>query len=149
VLVSVLALGLRPARAREIVQETWLTLVQRQRAGKLERLDLPGLAIVQARFLALDDQRAAARGPAREVPETESPCPGPSPECQLLQRSKIARMLRLLEGCPRHKRQVFLMYYGQQRTAPSIAEELGVTIQHVRQCLYETRKALRAAMEDE
>jgi RNA polymerase sigma-70 factor (ECF subfamily) len=149
VLVSVLALGLPPAQAREIVQETWLALVQKQRAGKLDRLDLPGLAIAQARFLALDALRAMGRGAGREIAETQPVWPGPNPESQALQRAQVARILRLLERCPRHKRQMFLMYYGQQRTAQSIAEELGVTTQHVRQSLYETRMELRAALEGE
>ncbi|MFH1463653.1 MAG: sigma-70 family RNA polymerase sigma factor [Pseudomonadota bacterium] len=148
VLVSVLALGVRPSRAREIVQETWLNLLQKQRTGKLSRLELPGLALAQARFLALDDRRQTGRREAREVPEDDRQLSAPSAERQIISRSQVARLLHLLERCPKHKRQMFLMYYSQHRTAPSIAEELGVSVQHVRQSLYETRMELRAALED-
>src|SRR5690349_3272535 len=55
VYVSVLALGLSADRAREIVQAAWTRLIEQHAAGALVELDFPGLAIRQARFLALNE----------------------------------------------------------------------------------------------
>jgi len=41
VVVSLLALGLRPDRAREIAQATWLRLMEQEAAGALAELELP------------------------------------------------------------------------------------------------------------
>src|SRR5258708_7367275 len=57
VYLSVLALGLQPDRAREIVQAAWTRLIEQHGRGALAELELPGLAIRQARFLALDELR--------------------------------------------------------------------------------------------
>src|SRR5688500_4859484 len=51
VVVSLLARGVPLDRAKELAQETWLRLIENQRAGRLPALSLPGLAIVQAGFL--------------------------------------------------------------------------------------------------
>src|SRR5262245_44093857 len=55
VYLSVLALGLAPDRAQEIVQATWTRLIEQHASGALDQLDFPGLAIRQARFLALNE----------------------------------------------------------------------------------------------
>src|SRR5689334_5843776 len=55
VYLSVLALGLAPDRAREIAQSAWTRLMERHAEGALTELELPGLAIRQARFLALTE----------------------------------------------------------------------------------------------
>src|SRR5580692_6059102 len=57
VVVTLLARGVRVDRAKDIAQEAWIRLVEQQRLGKLERLQLPGLAIVQASFLAMEAAR--------------------------------------------------------------------------------------------
>src|SRR5688500_15774579 len=61
VLVALLARGIPADRARDITQETWARLVEHQGAGRLDRLELPGLAIRQATFLALDEARRTAK----------------------------------------------------------------------------------------
>src|ERR1051326_3409766 len=57
VFLSVLALGLTPDRAREVAQQTWVRLMEQHARGALENLELPGLAIRQARFLALNEHQ--------------------------------------------------------------------------------------------
>ena len=42
VVVSVVALGLRPEAARDITQEAWIRLIEQQRRGALSELTLPG-----------------------------------------------------------------------------------------------------------
>src|SRR5688572_200782 len=63
VIVSLLARGLPIDRAREVAQETWTRLIENQRAGRLREVILPGLAIVQAGFLASSDWRRQLRAP--------------------------------------------------------------------------------------
>src|SRR5687768_1820833 len=60
VVLSLVALGLPFDRAKDIAHAAWLRLMEGHRAGKLGELRLPGLAIVQARFLALDELRREA-----------------------------------------------------------------------------------------
>jgi RNA polymerase sigma-70 factor (ECF subfamily) len=64
VMMSLLAHGLPLDRAREIAQAAWTRLMENDRAGKLADIQLPGLAIAQARFLATDERRRVARGDA-------------------------------------------------------------------------------------
>src|SRR5262249_31325925 len=57
VVLALLARGVRIDRAKDIAQEAWMRLVEQQRLGRLARLQLPGLAIAQATFLALEAAR--------------------------------------------------------------------------------------------
>src|SRR5688572_14936753 len=61
VVVALLARCLRIDQAKDIAQETWLRLIEQQRAGKLPTLTLPGLALAQATFIACDAARKTAR----------------------------------------------------------------------------------------
>src|SRR5690606_16376892 len=56
VVVSLLARGLRPARAKELAQEAWMRVIERHREGRLAELKLPGVVITQANFLVLDER---------------------------------------------------------------------------------------------
>ena len=57
VLLTLLARGVRVDRATRNRADTWIRLLEKQAAGTLTRLELPGLAITQAIFLSLDDTR--------------------------------------------------------------------------------------------
>ena len=62
VLLAVLARGVPWEAAHDLVQEVWLRLVRQQRAGRLQSLALPGLAVAQAGWLVREegqDQEAA------------------------------------------------------------------------------------------
>src|SRR5262249_5451982 len=76
VYLSVLALGVAPDRAREIVQTTWTRLIEKHAGGTLAELDFPGLAIRQARFLALNDH-ARARVERRALAVVPEAAPAP------------------------------------------------------------------------
>src|SRR4051812_35422239 len=71
VVVSLVARGLRLPEARELAQQTWARLIAQQCAGRLARLELPGLAIRQAAFLALDAARAERADRARASDDRE------------------------------------------------------------------------------
>ena len=57
VVLSLIALGIDRERARDLAQATWARLYEQHQDGKLASLELPGLAIRQARFLAIDSFR--------------------------------------------------------------------------------------------
>jgi len=147
VFLSVLALGVGPEAAREIAQAAWTRLIEQHVAGALTELELPGLAIRQARFIALNElertrteKRVLAAVPdAPEAPGIDRIVDG---------RDQLARMLDALATCsPMAKRVFRLVYATPGGTAQGAAREVGLSLQRVRQILCETRRHLRAAME--
>ena len=147
VYVSVLALGLTPDRAKEIVQATWTRLMEQHAAGTLVELDFPGLAIRQARFLALNElqRRKTEMRVLSAVPEA---APEPGIEHVVANRQQIDRMLTALATCSPTAKTVFrLVYATPGGTCASAAREVGLSLQRVRQILCETRTHIRRALE--
>jgi RNA polymerase sigma factor (sigma-70 family) len=150
VVVSLLARGVRLDRAKDIAQDAWLRLIEQQREGKLPRIVLPGLAVAQAGFLALE----AARRARRTEPDGDGDVaarmadPSASAETKLLAEEQIARAEAVLSGCSPSARKVFhLVYGGEGRSHAEVAEEVGLSLQRVRQIVCEVRKLLRAEIE--
>lgn len=145
--VSVLALGLTPDRAKEIVQATWTRLMEQHAAGTLVELDFPGLAIRQARFLALNElqRRKTEMRVLAAVPEA---APEPGIEHVIASRQQIDRMLAALATCSPTAKTVFrLVYATPGGTCATAAQEVGLSLQRVRQILCETRTHIRRALE--
>jgi len=110
VVLSLLARGVRLDQARELAQQTWARLIAQQDAGRLERIELPGIAIRQAGFLALDAARrrdAAAPG----SPDTEVIDPEASIEDRLIRREELARVQAELARCSPVARELFALLY--------------------------------------
>jgi RNA polymerase sigma factor (sigma-70 family) len=156
VVVSLLARGVRVDRAKDIAQEAWMRLVEQQRNGKLERLQLPGLAIAQATFLALEAQRRDAV--ARKHDPIDEPAvaaalrdPQCDAEARLLTAERVARALDVLSTCSPSARGVFrLAYGGEGLSHAEVARRVGLSLQRVRQILCEVRAKLRDAfLEDD
>jgi RNA polymerase sigma-70 factor (ECF subfamily) len=149
VVVALLGRGLSLERAKDIAQEAWLRLIEQQRAGKLRELKLPQLAITQATFLSLD----AARRDGRTLPMTESfdaADPRPLSEQKLIGEEELARAQRVLAKCSPSARKVFaLVYGGGNLSHADVAEQVGISVQRVRQIVCEVRKELRRAFEEE
>ena len=146
VYLSVLALGLQPERAREIVQAAWARLLEQHGRGALAELELPGLAIRQARFLALDELRRG-KVEMRVLAAVPSPDEQPDAERVAASREQIARVLDALAACSPTARRVFHFVYATPGgNAASAARELGLSVQRVRQILCETRAHLRKAV---
>jgi RNA polymerase sigma-70 factor (ECF subfamily) len=148
-----LARGVRANRAEEIVQETWARLVAKSRAGELERLELPGLAIAQAIHFSLDDARQQKARVAASLEESDDALsiadPAPGALDRLVSREALARALAELERCPPKARDVFALVYDNPELAHvEAARQAGLSVQRVRQTLCEVRARLRAAMED-
>ena len=155
VVVALLAHGLRLDTAEDLAQEAWLRLLERQRAGRLRELILPGLAIAQARLLAAESVRTAARhrrlalvgGAGVFDGNGVDRAPGPAEQAE--DRERLAVVERALAGCPARARQIFVAVYGRAARPPAeVAIELGLSLQRVRQSLCETRAHLRRALKE-
>ena len=147
VLLTLLARGVRVDRAKDIVQETWVRLLAHQQAGRLDRLELPGLAIRQAIFLALEDARRARRDTGDDELAILSD-PAPSAETRIHARAQLERARAELARCPRQARRIFELTYADLPHAET-ARQVGLSVQRVRQTLCEVRARLRAAVEEE
>ena len=155
VVVSLLARGVRVDRAKDIAQEAWMRLVEQQRQGRLDRLQLPGLAVTQAMFLSLEAQRREAN-PRRHDPIDEPAIaaalrdPQGDAESRLLTAERVSRALEILATCSPSARKVFrLAYGGDGLSHAEVAKQVGLSLQRVRQILCEVRAKLRAALEGE
>jgi RNA polymerase sigma-70 factor (ECF subfamily) len=150
VIVALLARRIPIDRARELTQETWLRLIERQRAGRLDRLELPGLAIAQAIRIARDRARAAsASRPHLPLDDAELADPDSRFDERVLSRDALNRADAVLAGCSESARRVFELIYEQPGIAHGeVAARVGLSVQRVRQILCEVRKKLRAAIEE-
>jgi len=150
VVISLVARGIRLAAARELAHRTWIRLIDQQRAGRLLRLELPGLAVRQAAFLALDAARR--RDPELADPEGAEALADPNPdaELRLIRREELARAHAELARCSPAARAVFtLLYTNPGLPHAEAARQLGLSVQRVRQTLCEVRARLRLAIEAE
>jgi RNA polymerase sigma factor (sigma-70 family) len=154
VVVYLLAMGLRADRASDIAQAAWVKLIESDRQGSFEHLELPGLAIAQARFLALDEIRRdrtdlRRAGSLAEDPSSR-PEAAPSPELRLVAREQLARALETIAGCSDSARRVFrVLYEDPSISHADAAQRVGLSVQRVRQILCEVRKQLRTVLAEE
>jgi RNA polymerase sigma factor (sigma-70 family) len=151
VVVALLARGVRIDRAKELAQDAWILLIERQRAGRLERLILPGLVVAQAVFLARDDARLAPSArPHLPLADAEDHLVDLGREEQrLLSRDQLAHAGTVLATCSDSAQRVFRLLYERPRMGHrEVAERVGLSVQRVRQILCEVRKKLRAALEE-
>ncbi len=79
VFLTLLKRGVRVDLAKDILQDTWARLIDQQREGRLQKLELPGLAITQAMFLAMEDARRQSRSVPLEEPPGVSLMSDPPP----------------------------------------------------------------------
>lgn len=137
--LSLLALGVRPELAREIAQETWLVLWEKACGGRLQRLDLPGLALRQARFLARSRLRKQAGREA--LGAGLEPQPAADPGERAHSRAQLMAIQRALVG--HRDLRLFELVYGRGASHAEAATELGLSVQRTRQRLCELRGYLR------
>lgn len=152
VLVMLLARGSPIDRARDMTQETWARLIEHQRAGRLERLDLPGLAMRQATFLWCDETRRTSK--TSPIDPTEEMAfladPSPSVEHRLVTRSQLEKASAALDRCPPNARRVFELVYDNPETPQAVtARRVGMSVERLRHVICEVRAKLRAALDEE
>ena len=146
VLLALLAHGVLPAQAREIAQEAWLRLITQADAKKLDRLELPGLAIRQALFLA----RSERRKPGHQVESLEDvpELPVDSMEAQYFSRERLEKARARVRDLSPSARAIFERLYAEPSLSHAeLATRVGLSVQRVRQIICEVRKVLRAELE--
>jgi DNA-directed RNA polymerase specialized sigma24 family protein len=149
VYLSVLALGLPPDRAREIAQSAWARLIEQHARGALGDLELPGLAIKQARFIAFNELKRS-KVELRALAAVPDGQPAADVERVVASREQIDRVLAALATCSATARAVFRIVYATPGgTAQRAAQEVGLSLQRVRQILCETRHHIRKALEEQ
>jgi RNA polymerase sigma-70 factor (ECF subfamily) len=154
--LALLARGVALDAADDLVQETWMRLVQQQRAGRLRTLELPGLAIAQAGWLALEVQRTVARraalaqfapAPALEIEAVADTGAEADPAAVALRHERAVLVSRALTACTPREREVFAAAYGREaRAHADVARATGLSVQRVRQLLCNARARVRRAL---
>ena len=149
VFLSVLALGVSPDTAREIVQAAWTRLMERHAAGALPELELPGLVIRQARFLALNEHQRN-KTEKRVLAAVPDPPDAPALDRVVDGKREVERVLAALATASPTAKRVFRLVYATPNGSPeAAAREVGLSLQRVRQILCETRKHIRTTIEKE
>ena len=154
VVVTLLGRGIPLERAKEIADDAWVRIIQQHRAGRLAELRIPGIVIMQALFLARDVQRQQMRRAAvdaRLAPELAglggNDGFGEDVEQRVLAREQLRRIAKVVEAASPSARRVFELSFGENSVAaPEIAEQLGISLQRVRQIGCELRKRIRAVL---
>jgi len=150
--LALLARGVPLEAAQDLVQEVWLRLIRQQRAGRLQSLTLPGLAVAQAGWLAREEGRTKSRREAilsstSNTHDDVDDDPGANPEERAIRRERLDRIRKVLDGSPARARQIFLAVYGPEgRGHAEVARDLGISVQRVRQTLCEVRARVRIAL---
>jgi RNA polymerase sigma-70 factor (ECF subfamily) len=153
VVVSVMALGFAIDVAEDIAQQAWMRLMEQNERGRFSEIKLPGLAIAQARFLALSKRRSHGKQSSRLIPVDDMVRPLPTAEPRaderLVERERLERAVAELGQCSDKAQRVFRMLYDDPRpTHKEIAAEIGVSVQRVRQIVWEVRTRLRTKLEE-
>lgn len=146
VVLSLLARGLRIDEAREVAHDAWARLFEESRAGRLRRLELPGLAIRQALFLASDFRRAQRRlGVRPEALDLVDPRPSAEARVELRQ---VLEQVKLAAATLSPRAQVVFTTVMGNPDLPQVelAGRLGISLQRLRQSLCEVRARLKAVM---
>ena len=157
IIVSLVARGIPMERARELSQEAWLRIIAQHRAGRLDRLEMPGIVVAQANFLAHDEHRrrgrrarmglTSAAEPGAEVAELADAITGPDLERRVSARQALRRVLGVVDrSYPSAQRVFHLLYGADPKTPTQVSEETGLSVQRVRQILCELRRTIRTEL---
>jgi DNA-directed RNA polymerase specialized sigma24 family protein len=148
VVVALLSKGVRLDDARDLVQESWTRLMTAHQAGRLERIELPGLAIRQAMFLLAERRRITRR--RVEVPETEahSLTSGVQPEALIEARQALAIVAAELSLEAPRAREVMEASLSTSVPHAEHAAAIGLSVQRFRQVLCMVRARLRDALDE-
>jgi DNA-directed RNA polymerase specialized sigma24 family protein len=149
VVVHLLSRGLSLDDAEDVAQRTWARLIALDRAGRLAYVEMPGLALTQARFLAgtLRREKNGERIVDDDEPLALVVDDKIDAERAVLARDRVARAIAELERAPSSALRVFRRVLDDPPpTHAQIAQELGLSEQRVRQIVCETRARLRRAL---
>jgi RNA polymerase sigma-70 factor (ECF subfamily) len=148
VVVCLLAMGVPLDRADDVAQRAWMRLMRQANAGRLQTIRLPGLAIRQARFIALKELRREGERSVVDADDVELTAAQLLPDERIANRQTVERVLSVLkEHNPRAQTIFCLVYEDPPIPHLEIAERVGLSLQRVRQILCEVRKDMREALE--
>lgn len=149
VVLALLAKGVRLHDARDLAQEAWARLIEADRAGKLERIELPGLVIRQAMFLLAEQRRVRARRVEVEPLDAgHLEATGGEPESILEARQRLSVVQAALAKVTPRGREVMETWLGSSSGHAEQAARVGLSVQRFRQVLCEVRARLKAALEE-
>lgn len=145
VVLALLARGIRIGRARELAHETWARLFEQHQAGLLPVVELPGLAIRQAWFLACKKRKPTERL-NDEAMALLDPRAGADHELEV--KEALNRAHAALATCGPRAQTVFAAALAcEELPHKELAPQLGLSLQRLRQTLCEVRARLRAAVD--
>jgi|GEM_PF-1470195 len=131
-------------RALELTQDVWFKLYLRARQGLLKVLTLPGLAVREARFRAIDELRGTQRtGPMAAIDDLPLEAPEPSAEEQASRQSELALVRRMLKALPKRQREVMALSGIEGLPHAEVAGRLGISTVRAKQTLSDARVRLR------
>lgn len=146
VVLALLSKGLRLHDARDLSQEAWTRLIEADRRGRLERVELPGLAIRQAMFLLSERRRGEGRRPEAPLDDAaEVPTAG-VPDAIAEARQHLGLIAATLEQVPPRGREVLSSHLSSAEGHVEQAARIGLSVQRFRQVLCEVRARLREAL---
>ncbi|MBL8910752.1 MAG: sigma-70 family RNA polymerase sigma factor [Archangium sp.] len=146
--LSLLAAGLRLDEARDVAQEAWMRVMESAAAGRLERIELPGLVLRQASFIVTDRVRmkkVRVHAPLAEAAELAS-------EESAEHATSAQQVLEVLEAglvhaTPRERSVLRSTLERPDERHDSLAASAGISVQRFRQVLCSVRAKLRRALE--
>lgn len=150
VVLSLLGAGLRLDDARDVAQEAWLRLIEASRAGRLERIELPGLVIRQAAFIASDRARHGRLRHRVEALLPHEPSHPSTADAASFARELMEQVEAGLALSTPREREVFrAVMEAPDQPHRELAAREGLSVQRFRQVLCSVRAKLRAALGDE
>lgn len=148
--LKLLALRVPPDRAEDLKQMVWEKLIGKWQRGELQYLQMPGLALQQAEFIARQSWRKSkCRGTDNvlELSDKRVASLAGDGEQHVLNRAILQKAFSLVRAASPMARQVFqLTYRPPGKTANQVGQHLGISEQRVRQILCELRARLRKSV---
>ncbi len=147
IVLALLSKGVRLHDARDLAQDAWTRLIEADRAGRLERIELPGLVIRQAMFLLAERRRIGARRLEVDVDEAAAlPTREGVPDSVLDAKQRLALVSATLAQVSPRGREVLESQLSSDAGHAEQAARIGLSVQRFRQVLCEVRARLRAAL---
>jgi RNA polymerase sigma-70 factor (ECF subfamily) len=146
--LSLLAAGLRLDEARDVAQEAWLRVMESAAAGKLDRIELPGLVLRQASFIVTDrlrQQRVRVHAP---LADAEALTSADSSEHATHAQQLLTALETGLAGATARERSVLRSTLDHPDARhDTLAAAQGISVQRFRQVLCSVRARLRRVLE--
>lgn len=148
--LRLLALRVPVQQAHDLKQVVWETLISKWQQGEFDYLQMPGLALKQADFVAKRSWRKPRCEGADNIAELSdkrvASLAGDA-EKSVLDRARLQEILALVDTASATARRVFRLTYSPPgKTAAEVAQTVGLSEQRVRQTLCELRALLRGSL---